>query len=361
MNKYIWKIKHFRLNYDIGVKIILLALFSALFFLLYVNMTTLSMLYHNFSALYNDDLQFYSFYVGQGESSLVIADGVSFLYDTGTEEYADNLCAELEVILDANNLDDIDYLILSHPHIDHTGGAEKILKRFNVRNIFRPTVVSPFEENDENYPLSSDIDYISLIKTIFEEDANVLFIKPQEIKIGDTLLKFWTPQKEKYSDENLYSPIVTISALGKTIMLTGDSTSEVDEEFLSALGDEELYVDILKVQHHGSRTASSVALLSEIHPFLAVISAGVDNSYNFPAQEVINRLNDVGAYEIFVTKDNGTIGLSLLSSSYEKADGFIFHDNALLITLYFVFFFMIAAIKFPHKLKYNVNYKNILR
>lgn len=360
MNEYIWKIKHFRWKHEYSVKIVLLILFSALYFLLYINMTSISLNFHNFNSLFEDDLQFYSFYVGQGESSLVISGDTAILYDTGTKEYAENLCDELDAILSANGINKIDYLILSHPHTDHTGGAEKVLSRFKVKNIYRSKVLSPFEEYIEGYAVTSDLDYIDVIDAILEENANIFFIEPCVVDIGDAIIQFWTPQNVTYSDENELSPIVTIEAFGKTIMLAGDATSDTEEEFLEVLGEDELSVDILKVSHHGSDTASSSAFLEKIHPFLAVISAGIDNTYNFPAEEVVDRLYEAGVNEIFITKNQGTIGLSLLSSSYREANGFIFHDDALMLTLYFLIFFMIAAVKFPRKKRYCLNYKNKL-
>ena len=360
MNEYIWKIKHFRWKHEYSVKIVLLILFSALFFLLYINMTSISLNFHNFNSLFKDDLQFYSFYVGQGESSLVISGDTAILYDTGTAEYAENLCDELDAILSANGINEIDYLILSHPHTDHTGGAEKVLSRFKVQNIYRSKVLSPFEDYVEGYAVTSDLNYIDVIDAISRENANIFFIEPCVVDMGDASLQFWTPQDVTYSDENELSPIVTIEAFGKTIMLTGDATSDTEEEFLEVLGEDELSVDILKVSHHGSDTASSSAFLEKIHPFLAVISAGIDNTYNFPAEEVVDRLYEAGINEIFVTKNEGTIGLSLLSSSYREANGFIFHDDALMLTLYFLIFFMIAAVKFPRKKRYCLNYKNKL-
>ena len=361
MNEYIWKIKHFRWKHEYSVKIVLLILFFALYFLLYINVTSISLNFHNFNSLFKDDLQFYSFYVGQGESSLVISGDTAILYDTGTAEYAENLCDELDAILSANDISELDYLILSHPHTDHTGGAEKVLSRFKAKNIYRSKVLSPFEEYIDGYAVTSDLDYIDVIDAIYEENANIFFIEPCVVDIGDAIIQFWTPQDVTYSDENELSPIVTVEAFGKTIMLTGDATSDTEEDFLEVLGEEEIKVDILKVSHHGSDTASSSAFLEKIHPFLGVISAGIDNTYNFPAEEVVDRLYEAGVNEIFITKNQGTIGLSLLSSSYREANGFIFHDDALMLTLYFLLFFMIMAVKFPRKKRYCLNYKNILR
>lgn len=358
MNKYIWKIKHFRWKHEYSVKIVLLILFSALFFLLYINMTSISLFFHNFNAIYNAPLQFYSFYVGQGECSLVIADGVTYLYDTGTEEYADRMCDELSAILKGNGLKNIDYLIISHAHSDHYGGAKEVLRRFDVENIFRPKVLSALEEEVEGYAVSNDLAYIEMIETVEEEEAEVFFLEPCELTVGQTFLKFWTPLNDSYSNDNAISTILTISSHNNIVMLTGDAVGETENEFLSALGEEEMKVDILKVPHHGSDTASSAEFLNRINPQIAVISAGINNTYNFPAEEVIKRLHDAGASEVYVTKNIGTIGISLGATSYKLSSGFIFNDDPLLLTIYFLFVFVIIALKFPHKKIFRIKKHN---
>ena len=354
MKNFIWKLKNFRWEFEYGLKIIILILFSALFFIVYINMTTLSLFFHNFNSLYNH-FQFYSFYVGQGESSLVIVNNTTFLYDAGLSEHSERLCDEISAILRGNNLSKIDYFIISHPHIDHTGGAMAILNRFDVENIFRPKVVTPFEENENNYAVNYDKDYIKLIEKIEEENANIQFITPQEFSLNGISVRFWTPQSATFSDENEISPIVTIAYNDKTVMLTGDAVASTEAEFLEF--GENLKVDILQVSHHGSKTASTAPFLNSISPTLAVISCGIDNSYNFPAEEVIDRLYDAGASEIFITKDSGTVGISLNETSYKVASGFVFDDKATMLTVYFILFFLLLSLKFPKKKR--LNYKNL--
>ena len=54
-------------------------------------------------------------------------------------------------------------------------------------------------------------------------------------------------------------------------------------------------LDLLKVAHHGSATASSAPLLRALRPRLAVVSVGVDNDYGHPAPSTLARLEEVGA------------------------------------------------------------------
>src|ERR671923_247836 len=65
-------------------------------------------------------------------------------------------------------------------------------------------------------------------------------------------------------------------------------------------------VELLKVGHHGSRSATSDAWLDELAPHEAVISVGRHNRYGHPAPEVLNRLVAHGI-TILRTDERGTI------------------------------------------------------
>jgi beta-lactamase superfamily II metal-dependent hydrolase len=54
----------------------------------------------------------------------------------------------------------------------------------------------------------------------------------------------------------------------------------------------DLKCDLLKVPHHGSKTSSSDAFLSETRPEVAVVTCGKGNRYGHPAPEVLARFKD---------------------------------------------------------------------
>ena len=64
-------------------------------------------------------------------------------------------------------------------------------------------------------------------------------------------------------------------------------------------------IDIYKVHHHGSSGASSQELLQEMMPGIALISAGLDNSYGHPHLETLRRLAAIGAF-VHRTDQDGT-------------------------------------------------------
>ena len=74
---------------------------------------------------------------------------------------------------------------------------------------------------------------------------------------------------------------------GRRFLLTGDVEDDVDP-LLAERGLPP--VDILKVAHHGSATASTPAFLDAVRPRVAIVSAGAGNPYGHPARSTIERL-----------------------------------------------------------------------
>ena len=90
---------------------------------------------------------------------------------------------------------------------------------------------------------------------------------------------------------------------GRRILLTGDVEDDVDP-LLAARGLPP--IDFLKVAHHGSKTASTVAFLDVVQPGVAVVSAGADNPYGHPARSTLEHLAATGA-SVFRTDTDGSV------------------------------------------------------
>jgi len=75
-----------------------------------------------------------------------------------------------------------------------------------------------------------------------------------------------------------------------SIFLSGDIEKETEQKLVwrEILKGQ---VDVLKVSHHGSETATSEELLDFLKPKIAVISVGVNNRFGHPRGEVLERLN----------------------------------------------------------------------
>ena len=106
------------------------------------------------------------------------------------------------------------------------------------------------------------------------------------------------------ADDNENSLCILFQTENCDILITGDR-SDAGERML--LRQAQLpQVDVLIAGHHGSKYSTSWELLQAVKPEMVIISAGEDNPYGHPAQELLDRLTQAGCY-IYRTDQNGTI------------------------------------------------------
>ena len=101
------------------------------------------------------------------------------------------------------------------------------------------------------------------------------------------------PDWERRRVRNDDSVVIEVVYRDVAVLLTGDISAEIERSLVPLLTASRLR--ILKVAHHGSRTSSSSVLLDAWRPQIAVISCGRGNRFGHPADEVLRRLESVGA------------------------------------------------------------------
>jgi competence protein ComEC len=244
--------------------------------------------------------------VGQGDSILLEGDrGGRILVDGGPD--AALLMTALDRYVPAWDRR-IDAIVLTHPHDDHVSGLVAVVERYRVGRAF-----------ESGWPASTPA-YRAWLDAL---DGHGL--RPERLKTGDrlrlddaTLLVLWpddgrtrpsgldpaAADNRKAND----SSIVFLGEFGsRRFLLTGDAEDDVDPVLL-ARGLP--HVDMLKVAHHGSGTASSDELLSALRPGVAVVSVGAGNTYGHPAAATIERL-DAHSGRVLRTDQAGTVETTL--------------------------------------------------
>lgn len=103
-------------------------------------------------------------------------------------------------------------------------------------------------------------------------------------------------------DENDQSLVWLCSLPYQKILFTGDASIHVEKDLYAQLIKYD--VDILKVSHHGSQSATSPLLLQAIHPDIAMIGVKKNNMYHHPSISVIERLKRKNI-EILRTDEDG--------------------------------------------------------
>lgn len=250
-----------------------------------------------------DDLVVHFINVGQGDAiALRFPNEKVMLIDSGPKAGQNTLVEYIKNdVLSSNNTLTIDYMILTHPDADHSGGMSAVFSNFEVKCFFRPNIASASENLD--YPMeSSTEEYDEVIKMANQENALDINVLDNEFEFceGEVVVQIFSPLKT-YSTTNSMSPIIKVSYLGKSFLFVGDIQADAEKDMLDKYG-EMLDADVLKVAHHGSDTSTSAEFLDIVSPQYAVICVG-QNNYGHPNMSTIERLNDCGA-KIFKTDNN---------------------------------------------------------
>ena len=174
--------------------------------------------------------------IGQADSMLIqIAGGYNVLIDAGNTEDADyiqNYLNKLEV-------KKIDALIQTHPHEDHIGSMDDIVKNYNIGKIFAPRVEHPSKSNK------------NFLKAVADKGLSIEYTRAGDsFHIGSAVFKVLSPDGEDYDDLNYHSIVVNMYFGSTSFLLMGDAEGNVLNEIIS--NGFSLKADVLKVGHHGA-------------------------------------------------------------------------------------------------------------
>jgi len=175
--------------------------------------------------------------------------------------------------------------VLSHPHMDHAGGAASVI-----------SAMHPSLYLDPGFPGASG-SYLESLTAARRSGARWERIRPGEsLSIDGVTLEFLAPDSAwtaSLADANLASSVIRARYRNVTFLLTGDAEGP-EEEWMLGHDSLALAATVLKVGHHGSITSTTPAFLRAVHPRLALISVGAGNSYGHPGMEVLRELAAAG-------------------------------------------------------------------
>ena len=252
----------------------------------------------------NGDLKITMLNVGQGDAILVQTAKQNILIDTSDIDEREKLVAELEKA----GVSTFDKIILTHPHADHIGGIEKLLKekKYTIKEVC-----------DNGIASTSKI-YSNYMKLLKEQK-----IKHTSLKAGDVLdfgggVKFNVlyPTKDlvdsvnggaQKTDPNNESVVGRLVYKNFSMMFTGDAEKKVESEIWADNDTKNLRCNILKAGHHGSHSSSTENFV--------IISAGEPsdkrggNTYGHPHVEPLQTYlkEGISPENILWTWKNGTV------------------------------------------------------
>lgn len=227
--------------------------------------------------------------VGQGDSILITTGSDAMLIDVSDRDSGSVVVNYLK----KQGVERLKYLILTHPHADHIGGAAEVINAFEIEKIIMPKA----EHTTKTFE--------NLLVTIRSKGMKITTPVPgDEYELGSSRFKILAPNSSNYESLNDYSVVIRLTFGNTAFLFTGDAESTSESQILSK--NFEVKSDVLKVGHHGSASSTSERFLKSVSPKYAVISVGKGNSYGHPTQEVLERLNSYGV-KVYRTDEVGTI------------------------------------------------------
>jgi competence protein ComEC len=234
--------------------------------------------------------------VGQGDAILIQSPlGKTMLIDGGDSK---NECVrKLLDYLSELQVDTIDILVSTHPHVDHIGGLISVLEQFSVGRVYDSGKI---HETSVFYKYLSFINEKDIPFEILRRGDRVVLDPEVEIVVLHPVGEVGLPNLS-VNDCSLVLKVI----YGRVqVLLTGDISGAVEEKLVHE--GFSIDSDVLKVSHHASRYASSSEFLDAVDPSFAIVSVGIDNSYGHPHDEVLERF-DERKITTFLTSIDGTI------------------------------------------------------
>lgn len=233
----------------------------------------------------NDDkLRVYFFDVGQADSILIVNKGQSMLIDAGNNDDGKLVVNNLQTI----GISKLDYVIGTHPHEDHIGGLDDVIKAFKIGKIMMPKTTT----NTKTYE--------DVIDAISNKKMKVTVPKVGDtFKVGDANCEVMSIE-DNSENFNLCSIVIKLEYDGISYLFTGDAetTNEKARSWPK--------IDVLKSGHHGSSSSSSQSFLNQIKPSIIVISCEKGNDYGHPHKETLEKYKKLKA-TIYRTDKQGNI------------------------------------------------------
>ena len=231
-----------------------------------------------------EELKVVTIDVGQGDSILIVTPGgKTALVDAGEPGDGKRIIEALK----RHGVDHIDIFVASHAHADHIGAADEVIKAVPVGRVLYSGVPNT-TKNYEDFLKAVDEKGLELLRAApgqtFElgGNARLLVLAPSE--------PFFTKDELRSggNEPNANSVVARLDYGEFSMLLTGDAEAQTEERLMRSGAN--FSTDVLKVGHHGSKYASSENFLKRGEFKAAVISAGADNRYGHPSQDVLDRL-----------------------------------------------------------------------
>lgn len=243
-----------------------------------------------FGELSSEDLEVHYIDVGQGDSILIKGKDKNMLIDAGSNSYSQYL---IDYLI-SQDVEQLDYVVATHPHEDHIGSMDEVIDYFHVGQVIMPDVIH------------TSMAFENLLDSIERKDGTITTANPGDTyDLSGAEVVILAPISETYSSLNNYSVVLKLINGENSFLFTGDAEQLSENEILNN-NYNALESDVLKLGHHGSSTSTSEEFFTAVDPDYGIISVGEGNSYGHPHWEILELLESNGV-TYYRTDIDGTI------------------------------------------------------
>lgn len=233
--------------------------------------------------------------VGQGDATLIQQINQDNTYNMLIDAGNNGDGGYLVEYLKDQGVKTLDYIIGTHPHSDHIGGLDDVIKGFQVGAIIMPKVMANTRTFEE------------VMEAVSNKGLSITSPVPgTSYPLGEAEFTILAPNSDDYASLNDYSIANRIVFGSNSFIFTGDAEALSEEEILNNFNKRDLASDVFKLAHHGSSTSNTEDFLEAINPSYGIISCGQDNSYGHPHREIMAQLKARNIL-VFRTDLHGTI------------------------------------------------------
>lgn len=241
-------------------------------------------------------------YIDVGKCNCVLIrseDGRAMIIDAGANdaEGAEKILAYLR----QEGVERLEYLVLTHPHMDHIYAAPWILRELEVEQVLM---------GDYDSDIVGTKTYQRLLAALEEKDPLVTCPAAGETYgLGNAsftiLVHDDSPETAREEMNDCSIALMVTDGLHR-FLFYGDGEARVENAMLDSGAD--LWADVLMVSHHGSASSTGQKLLEAVDPKIAVIPCGLDfeGEQQDPSEKVLNRLAACDA-QVYRADENGTV------------------------------------------------------
>ncbi|SEW37251.1 ComEC/Rec2 family competence protein [[Clostridium] fimetarium] len=219
---------------------------------------------------------------GKADAIILRTQNSTVLIDTGEDDEG----SEIVSYLKQQNIDSIDYLIITHFDQDHVGGADTVLKKLTVKNVIQ----SDCPKVNDDYS-----QYIEILEK--KKIIPVTLRETMKFTLDSVEYTIYPPQETTYAvkDSNNSSLVTSVVHGENSFLFTGDAENARIQEMI-AQGN--LAHTFLKVPYHGFYQTSLPDLFSLVAAKYAVITSS-DKLTEDPS--TVNLLESMGT-KVYLTR-----------------------------------------------------------